>query len=284
MSSNLPTFNDGARAEIKLIGNDLTWIKQSDQKITQGPDGSVQATLSYKCKWISIKQFIPTPLQKHPEFPSLLLYEYSLEKEPGEIGRFDLVYRGVLLNNTDLGKLAQEEATLTISTEPIETHPTFAGKRDATGNWPASPPVSKSELNAIDIALRSSVNYTSSNTAAQKLYDRKLRGIDSYYRIGTTYRNNYVQTKAPVAGQYAVVGKSIINDSFKQIYSNAPVPAEGQAYLMTGLSWRKAGGAYYINQEFQLSGNGGWDSVLYEQTDVATTPYVAPTDIPSVTF
>jgi hypothetical protein len=272
MSSNLPIFNDGARSEIKLIGNDVTWIKQTDQKITQGPDGSVQATLSYKCKWPAIKQFIPTPLQKHPDFPSLLLYEYSIEKEPGEIGRFDLVYRGTLLEDKDLGKLAQEEATLAVSTEPIETHPTFAGVRDSSGNWPASPPVSKSELNAIDLALRSSVSYTSANTAAQKLYDRKLRGIDSYYRIGTTYRNSYVQSKAPVASQYAVVGKSIKNDGFKQVYPNAPVPADGQFYLMTGLSWRKAGGAYYVSQEFQLSGLGGWDSVLYAQVDVTSTP------------
>jgi hypothetical protein len=254
---------------VKTIGEKTVLILQPDQSVTQGPDGSVQAKLSYKCPWGKIAKFVPRPLQKHPIFPQLLLFEFNTVREPGDIGRFDLIYRGVLLKPEDLAKLNQEEAAQTVSTEPIETNPRYAGVRDANGAWPASPPVTSAELGAINRALSAGTVYTSANARAVELFTRKLRGLDSYYRVGTTYRNNYVLSTAPSAANWAATGKIWDTALMKKIFPNAPVAPTGQNYLMTGLSWRKSGGMFAISQEFQLSGRGGWDQVLYDTVTTA---------------
>jgi hypothetical protein len=254
---------------VKTIGEINVWILQPDQSLSQGPDGACTAKLSYKCTWSKVDKFVPKPLQEHPTFPQLLLYEFTTVREPGDVGRFDLIYRGSVLKQAQLDLLAQEEAALSVSTEPIETNPYFAGNRNSIGDWPLSPPVTSAELGAINRALSAGTVYSSSNPKAVALFNRKLRGLDSYYRVGTTYRNTYVKLEAPVAEQYAVVGGIIPNADMQRVYPNSPVPGTGQNYLMPGLSWRKQGGIFTVTGEFQLSGRGGWDGLLYPEIIVA---------------
>lgn len=245
---------------VKTIGKQNVLILQPDQSVSMAPDGSGEGRLSYKCTWDKVSKYVPVPLQPHPDFPALLLYEFNTVREPGDIGRFDCIYRGVLAPDTLA--LKQEEVTMSTSAEPIESHPRYAGVRDKDGHWPDPQPVSTSDLAAINLALQNNaLNFTSTNALAVELFGKKIRGIDSYLRVGTTYRANYVLSNPPTADDYASVGKIPTNEYVAKFSANAPVPPTGSNYLYTDLSWRKAGGAFYISIGLQLSGTGGWDTI-----------------------
>jgi hypothetical protein len=234
------------------IGNTAGLILQPNQSISQSPDGSGEGRLSYKTSWANIAAYLPTPLQSHPIFPDLKLYEFTIQREEGDIGRFDLIFRGVLAQNPQA--LAQEEFSLSATSEPIETHPLFAYP-------PESPPVSPAQIREIDNAI---AQFREPNTgivpdpsAAYTLYQKKIRGIDSWLRVGQTYKVSFCEDSIPT--DYSEVGKIVINPGF-----NCPTPPAGQNYIFIGFSWRKAGGVVYVSKDFQLSGRGGWDQDLYE--------------------
>lgn len=232
-----------------IIGNTKGLILQPDQSVSQAPDGSGEARLSYKTPWVNVALYIPTPLQPHPLFPSLLLFEFTTNREVGDIAKFDCIYRGVLAANPM--DLAQYEGTKATTSEPIETHPLFA--------YPASaPPVSPAELVAINLALQNNTTPTGLGTAATLLYNKKLRGIDSYYRVATTFRKSYVSTSIPSSTNVAKVGHIATS-----MDPNAPSLPTGANYLYTGLSWRKAAGVVSNVEEYQGSGLGSWDIDLY---------------------
>lgn len=221
---------------------------QPGESVSQSADGTGRALRSYKCPWTRINDFLPTPLQPHPIFSSLLLYEFNIVREEGDIGRMDYVYYGVLAKDPLL--LAQYDVTMATSSEPIETHPRYAYP-------PEDPPVTATELAKIQQALDTNTDPVGLTDAAQNLYLKKRRGIDSYFRVGTNFRKNYI-TIAPPIDQYSLIGLIVeLNDV------NAPVPPTGQNYIATGVSWRKQGGVIYVTEESLLSGLGGWDADLY---------------------
>lgn len=230
-----------------IIGDNRLLVLQPNQSISQAPDGSGEGRLSYKTPWANISRFLPTPLQPHPIFPSLLLFEFTIEREPGDIGRYDCIYRGVLA--ADPMGLAQYEGTKASTSEPIETHPKFAFPTSA-------PPVTPAELVAINLALDNNTTPTGLGTLATLLYNKKLRGTDSYYRIGTTFRKSYVSVLIP--NNAKAVGL-IATD----MDSNAPSLPAGSNYLYTGLSWRKSAGVVAVVEDYQGSGLGSWDTDLY---------------------
>ncbi len=248
-----------------LIGNTRTLIEQVENPVSMAPDGSGMGVIIEKATWPIVQNNIPVPLSPHPSFPSLLLYEFTIEREAGNIGKVTGVYRGVLAANPL--DLMQEEVDVATSSEPIETNPLFAYP-------PASPPVTVVQLNAINLALDNSSTaplsgIVTAGTPAYELFLRKLRGYDSYLRRGTTYRQNFCSQTFP--NDYSDVG--YIN----QPGGNAPPPPSGgtavQNYISTGISWRKQGGVIYVSKSWQLSGPGGWDTYLYTRAAAKT---VAP--------
>jgi len=232
-----------------IIGNQRQLILQPDQTVSQAPDGSGEGRLSYKCPWNYVATYVPTPLQSHPLFPNLLLYEFTTAREVGDIARFDLIYRGVLADDPSV--LAQYEAAKAVTSEPIETHPLFAYP-------PSSPPVTPTQLVAINLALQNNTSYSGTGGADTLLYNKKLRGIDSYYRVGTTFRKSYVDFPDSLPLDASNVGYvTDISDPY------APTLAPGQNWLQTGLSWRLAAGAVFVVEDYQASGLGQWDVDLY---------------------
>jgi len=251
---------------VKTIGNQNVLTLQPDQSLTMAPDGSGEAKLSYKCGWSKVATYIPKPLQSHPDFPSLLLYEFTTVREPGDIGRFDCIYRGVIADEPM--KLMQEEATMTTSSEPLESHPRYAGYRDKDGNMPMSPPVTTSQIAEIQKALETNAtSYTSTNPLAVELWKKKRYGMDSYLRVGTTYKSNFCQPTAPTKSDYSEVGKRWQADAVSGTFKNAPIPqSDTEGYLQTEFSWRKMGGAFYITVGLQMSGPNGWDNIYDYKT------------------
>lgn len=231
------------------IGNVTGAIYQAEQPVHLNPDGSGQATLTYKCTESSPFAVIPAYLTSHPYLPELKAYESDLDREHGGIIRISTTYKGVLANNPE--ELAQHDFSRTVSQEPVETHPLFALPR-------SNPPVTASEITVIELALQNAQPPTVTlSSKAQLLYEKKLRGIDSYLRSGSVYRKSYVSKNIPTTGELAEVGK------IKNPGSPAPPAPTDQEYLFVGLSWNKTAGVVTITEEYQLSGIGGWDPDLY---------------------
>ena len=78
------------------IGDVVGAIYQTEQPIHLNPDGSGQATLTYKCADTSPFAVIPKYLTKHPipALSALLAFESDLDHEPGGIIRISTIYRG----------------------------------------------------------------------------------------------------------------------------------------------------------------------------------------------
>ena len=233
------------------IGNVSGAIYQPERPLQLNPDGSAQATLTYKCADGSPAVTVPAYLTPHPDFSSLLLYEANLDLEPGGVYRISGTYKGVFASNPE--QLAQHECTRTVTEAPIETHPKFSLPRDA-------PPVNANNLAAIELALQN-------NTAALRTWDElttllfnlKRRGVDSYLKPGSVYKKTYCAREIPTGALLANVGKIVTPPS------PAPTPPSGQNYLMMGVSWTKQAGVVTISEEYQLSGPGGWDPNIYEE-------------------
>jgi len=231
------------------IGDVTGQVYQTDQPIHLNPDGSGQATLTYKCTTESQFNTIPAYLTPHPFVPSLKAYESDINYEPGGIAAITTIFMGVLASNPE--SLAQHDFSRAASQEPIESHPLFALPRD-------NPPVSPEEYATIELALQNAQPPSPPLTgAAAKLYKFKLKGQDSYYRVGSTYRKTYVSNNIPCSSQLNNVGK------IKNPGSPAPSAPNDQEYLYVGLSWNKTAGVVTITEEYLLSGLGGWEPELY---------------------
>lgn len=244
-------------ATVNIIGS-TGYTEQVEYPVTMAPDGSGVGIVTQKAPWQYIVNNIPTPLTPHPSFPSLLLYEFTINREAGGFGSVSSTYRGVLAANPFL--LVQEEVSVATSAEPVETNPLFSYP-------PGSPPVTNVMLAEIQQAIAqfrqpSTAIIGVSPNAAWTLYNLLLSGVESYLRRGTTYRQNFCSNVFP--SDYSGVG--YISG---QPGANAPVPPSGsstapnQNWIQTGISWRRQGGVIYVTKEWQLSGPGGWNPVLY---------------------
>ena len=248
------------------IGNVTGAIYQSSRPIRMNADGSGDATLTYKCAAQSQVVTLPAYLTPHPYVAKLLCFEASLDREPGGIYVITATYKGVLADNA--AGLAQYDSARTTSEAPIETHPLFAYPPDA-------PPVTPNDLALIELTLQKNQPFLpviiplAANPKADLLFAKKRRGIESYLKIGSTFKKTYVSETIPTGALMGYVGK-IVNAP-----DPAPAPPEGQDYLLSGVSWTKQAGVVRITEEYLLSGVGGWDHDLYDKAGAAGAQFGA---------
>jgi hypothetical protein len=236
------------------IGTFTAQYQPDGDDVRQGPDGSGEAVLTYKVTSAGFTlSSIPNPLSPHPAYPALKLYEAQAKREPGNVMAVTCTYRGVIVGNKYT--YSQQEFSVNTSADPVETHPSFA--------FPANnPPVSPTELATIQKYLDNNtvpvytIAVAGATAAGVTLYKKKRRGIDSYLNIGGIYKLTYIQDDIPSA--YGGVGKITISPPL------GPIPPGNRNYLYSGLSWRKQGGVVTVNEEYTMSGLGGWDPDLYD--------------------
>ena len=248
------------------VGPQYDKIYQAERQINYNPDGSGQATLSFKVggKAKDIQSYIPAYLQNHPEYSELKAYESSVSQENGEVTMVTTTYHGILGNNSDLKNLAQHEYSRVLSEAPIETHPRYAFPLDDPGITPF-------DIDAIELALQNCTGLPSliqngpnvgnngpPSELCIELFKKKRKGIESYYKLGSTYRISYASEDPPESALMNKVGKQ-----FASLPSPAPASPTDQAYLLMGVSWTKRAGVVNITEDYQLSGVGGWDPDLY---------------------
>jgi len=235
------------------IGNFSAQYQPDGDDVKQGPDGSGEATLTFKTTTAGFTlASLPNPLSPHPVYTQLKLYEAQAKREPGDVMVVTCTYRGVIVGNKFT--FSQQEFSATTSAEPIETHPLFAQPV-------ANPPVSPTELATIQKFLDNNtvpvytIASTGATAAGVMLYNKKRRGIDSYLSVGGTYKLSYIQATIPSI--YSGIGCIVLAPPL------APVLPGTRSYLYTGLNWRKQGGVISVSEEYTMSGIAGWDKDLY---------------------
>lgn len=250
---------------VNIIGGRL--LETSDQLVHFMPDGSAEATMKYRVPWDNLFSYVPQALQPHPVFPALKYYDGEASKEDGKMGNLVNRYRGIWGGNPFA--FMQVDGQISTTAEPLETAPVFAGR---PGDDPDHTPVTRNDIAVVGNALAnnitppSSVDAQLSGSAAKLYYTKKLRGIDSFFRVGFVMRRHYVSDSVP---EYVSQVGYIVdpNDFFPAgAPANAATPPPqdpDQNYLFSGISYRIQGGLVTIDEEYQLSGPGGWDITLY---------------------
>lgn len=249
------------------VGNKQTYERQPTGTLKLYADGSVEAVETFKGVYEKRLENLPVPLQPHPDFPSLQLYEFAGAKEEGNIYRYENIYKGVYAG-IDLFTLMQTDVQMMTSTEPVETFWKFS--------YPfTSPPVTNSLLANIQAALDANVAditavypAITSSTPAWQLWNLRRRGIDAYRMMNLTARLSYVQpTSTPPTAAFAIqVGTVPASSTTALARAQAKdyVPKTTiRNFLFNGLSWRVAGGVISITEEHQLSGPNQWNPYLY---------------------
>jgi hypothetical protein len=141
------------------------------------------------------------------------------------------------------------EVVASVRTVPIEAHPAF-------GEAYLSPADKKKIKDAIAIPDRSpTFDDTTTPAKAIDLYGYLISGVESYYSPSLVVRKTY-QSGSPTTS--AKVGK---------IASPGITPTgmpTGANFLLINVSARgSSGSGYTITEEYEMSGEGGWDSFLY---------------------
>lgn len=234
------------------IGNVTGAIYQAERPLHLNPDGSGQQSLTYKCSGLAAAAItIPAYLSPNPYHPSLKCYETDVDYEHGGVVKVTSIYKGVIAD--DPISLAQHDYARTTAEAPIETNPKFAIPI-------ANPPVTPAALAIIDQALQTNQQQLpdGQNAQALLLFDLKRRGIESYLKPGSVYKRTYVSADIPSGATINDVGK------IKAPPSPCPAAPPDQNYLYLGCTWNKQAGVVTINEEYQLSGPGGWRTDLYE--------------------
>lgn len=243
------------------------FLETFEQTVNFMPDGSAEAVMKYRVPWANLFTYVPTGLQPHPTFPALLYYDGEASKEEGGMGNLLNRYRGIYA--ADPIAFTQVDGAISTTAEPLETAPLFYGPTrpiNPTGFDDIDAPLNHYDINAVNLALQYNTDpiFTgypsgySQGTKAYSYYLKKITGRDSYFRVGFVWRRHIVQPTVP---DYTnLVGYIVLppNTPFPP-----PTPPAGQNYLFSGIAWRQQGGVVTVDEEYQLSGPGGWDIDLY---------------------
>lgn len=239
-----------------------------EQYVNFMPDGSAEAVMKYRVPWNTLFSYVPTALQPHPTFSSLLYYDGEASKEEGDVGNLINHYRGIYASNPSA--FEQVDGQISTTAEPLETAPIFYGPTrpaNPTGFDDIAAPLNHYDINAVNLALQTNADpifsgYPGGYSQGPKAYSyylKKITGRDSYFRVGYTWRRHFCTTAVPDYTNF--VGYIVIPPTTPFAPPTPPNPS--QNYLFSGIGWRQQGGVVTVDEEYTLSGPGGWDIDLY---------------------
>ncbi len=195
-----------------------------------------------------------------PEAPTgsrLVSSEYVQRPDGGR--DYVFTYESIQGSTSGTASDRQQEINGTATTEPIETNPRFTSSAGGGGV------VTQTDLLEIRKALDEGrepvfTGTGSALTAAERLFDFKLKAVDSYYApSGITYSETRDESAKPSLRALCKIGIPP---------SDAPELEPGGNWLLVGLRALKVvnpnGGTFWrVTREWLASGSKGWDKVLY---------------------
>lgn len=163
-----------------------------------------------------------------------------------EAGQIETQYQ-IQQTSTTAGS-TNYEIIAAVRTVPIEAHPAF-------GETYLSAADKKKIKDSVSVPDRSpTFDDTTTPLKAIALYEYLISGVESYYSPSLVIRKTY-QAASPTIS--AKVGK---------ITSPGVTPTgmpTGANFLLINVSARGVSGSYTITEEYEMSGEGGWDDFLY---------------------
>jgi hypothetical protein len=151
------------------------------------------------------------------------------------------------------------EYVSSVRTIPIEAHPNFGGAQNSTGAF----------IKAEDLKLIKNTVQTPGKTfedikdtlisgqteKCRSLYGYLAKGVESYYVPAMVVRKTYQASSPPSSGK---IGKIVSPGGV------VPGTPDGATFLLISVSARGTTGAYTVTEEYEMSGEGGWDTFLYK--------------------
>jgi hypothetical protein len=142
----------------------------------------------------------------------------------------------------------QVEVVSSVRTVPIETHPNFSEQYLSAAD-------KKKIKDAVSVPDRSPTFEDTGNQArAISLYGYLINGVESYYVPSLVVRKTYQASSPPSAGRVGKITSPGVS---------IPGVPKGATFLLINISSRGQSGSYTVTEEYEMSGEGGWDTFLY---------------------
>lgn len=147
------------------------------------------------------------------------------------------------------GNVVGIEFVGSLRTVPISAHPNFS-----------EPHLNIDDHQKIKKGLETSSEVsptfddTSDPARCVSLYGYLIKGIESYYEPAVIIRKTFFSSSLPSGDKLGKIKDPGV------FYGAEP---DNASYLLISVSARGQAGAYTITEEYELSGEGGWDTFLY---------------------
>lgn len=142
----------------------------------------------------------------------------------------------------------QVEVVSSVRTVPIETHPNFSEQYLSAAD-------KKKIKDAVSVPDRSpTFEDTGDQARATSLYGYLINGVESYYVPSLVVRKTYQASSPPSAGRVGKITSPGVS---------IPGMPKGATFLLINISSRGQSGSYTVTEEYEMSGEGGWDTFLY---------------------
>ena len=163
---------------------------------------------------------------------------------------------------TDAGAMIQESLDFSMREEPIQSHPNFRiGESDSISTLYGYNQTTKEfSINLPDASLLSDVQSAPNQNAGGG--DNPMYGVTSFLSIGCIFRRSQtVKDLGDIDGLFDNIGliDSLPSDTLIQI---PDLPARNWLKLAPKITSRA--GVFEVSEQWQLSGAGGWNSILYK--------------------
>lgn len=151
------------------------------------------------------------------------------------------------------------EIVSAVRTVPIEAHPNFGGEGKGSFVTAEGKKVIRDAINTSGKKfsdIEEQIRDSGSETArARSLYGYLLDGVESYYVPSLVVRKTYQASSPPASS------KSVGKISDPGVY--VPGKPKNANFLLINVSARGSAGSYTVTEEYEMSGEGGWDTFLY---------------------
>lgn len=224
---------------------------QPDYSVAVDREGKWTATQVFLCHRNSIVRLMPMPGTPHPEIPFITVDNVTAKVGEGDLAEITCNYAGADPSTTDGPSPSSSTVGLSLSEEPLLSHPSFKDLDDA-------------ELEALKGILAgkekddTGTNYKDKITSdlGKKALAKIMRGQTSYYSPKIVWRESYTKNRPLRASDLNKIGE--IDQPEK-----APGLSNQRNWLLNGLTQSQEGSSFRIEKEWLCSDLGGWDPDIY---------------------
>jgi hypothetical protein len=235
-----------------------TLLEDVPAQIEFNEDGIASATLAYSCLWENAADLVGQ-ITRHPDYYWLKRKTATISREEACLARASISFEGVPPQTSEFGEDDASDPTYSLSgdlsTEPIETHPTFA---DFAGT-----------VNAPNVANGASFVQAGEDRGRflgflPKDVANPKAGVRSYLEPALTYSETRVYSN--INGSFSgasmnKLGKIDDPPSSKVL----PTVSENRSWLLSSCNIESVGDGFKVTRSWRLSGRNGWDEDIYEE-------------------